>query len=86
MSAAMDWEVESGEGVRRWILLRPSGYEASIVVAGEELTARLCKRQECREAYALPPQAVPPPDIDDTVARVKNEIEERLESLESGHS
>jgi hypothetical protein len=82
----MEWVEQQSGGTRKLTCRRPSGYEASIVVTGRELTARLWKTTELRDTFALPPQELPPEEVEPTVARVKAEIESRLETLEDGHS
>jgi hypothetical protein len=83
---AMEWTEERSAGSRRWSCQRPSGYEASIVVAGTEVTARLWKAAECRDAFALPPLRLAAEEVEGTVQRVQAEIEARLDVIEDGHS
>jgi len=82
----VDWSEEMSGGLRRIVSLRPSGYEARIVVAGNNVSARLGKPEEDKDTFAVPPHSVPPTEIEPTVERLKAEIEEQLAVLESGHS
>jgi hypothetical protein len=82
----MEWEEERQGGSRELRCKRPSGYEAAIIVTGNELAARMWKARENRDTFALPPHEVPPDQVEDAVTRVKEEIESRLETLEDGHS
>ena len=84
--ADIEWKEERGTGLRRLVCLRPSGYEARILVFGNELSARLGKPQESRDTFAVAPHEVAAEDVEPTVERLKAEIESRLDTLESGHS
>jgi hypothetical protein len=81
-----DWEEERGAGLRRLICHRPSGYEARIVVAGNEVSARLWRPREGCDSFTLAPAEYPPGDVPGTVDRIRAEIEDRLDEIESGHS
>jgi hypothetical protein len=84
--ADIEWKEETGAGMRRLVCLRPSGYEARILVFGNELSARLGKPQENKDSFAVPPHAVPAEEVEPTVERLKAEIASRLDLLENGHS
>jgi hypothetical protein len=86
MDATIEWSDERMGRERKLSCHRPSGYEARILVAGNELSARLWKPHESRDSFVVSPRAYDDSEIERTVERVKAEIEQRLEKLESGHS
>jgi hypothetical protein len=85
-TSQVDWTEERSGGARRIVALRPSGYEARIVVVGNDVSARLGKPQESKDSFVVAPHGVPADEVEPTVERLKAEIEARLAQLESGHS
>ena len=82
----VEWREESSGDARRLIALGPGGYKARIEVVGDGISARLGKPQEDHDGFVLEAHGLPPDEMDATVERLKLEIEERFEVLESGHS
>lgn len=81
----IDWTEDRIGFSRRLTCVRTSGYEARIVVDGDQLSALLWKRSE-RAAFTVPALTCTPAEVDPLVERVKEQIAACLEELESGHS
>jgi hypothetical protein len=82
----VEWREEHSGDARRLIALGPGGYKARIEVAGDEVSARLGRPQEDHDGFVVEALGLPLDEVDATVERLKQEIEERFEVLESGHS
>jgi hypothetical protein len=81
----MEWVEQRRGGSRELTCKRPSGYEASIVVTGREVTARLSKARE-DNTFVPPAEALAAGDLEQVVTRLRAELESRIETLEDGHS
>jgi hypothetical protein len=82
----VEWREEQSGDARRLIALGHGGYKARIEVAGDEVSARLGRPQEDHDGFVVEAHGLPLDEVDATVERLKQEIEERFEVLESGHS
>jgi hypothetical protein len=82
----IEWREERSRDARRLIALGPGGYKARIEVAGDEVSARLGRPQEDHDGFVVEAHGLPLDEVDATVERLKQEIEQRFEELESGHS
>lgn len=82
----VEWREEHSGDARRLIALGPGGYKARIEVAGDGVSARLGRPQEDHDGFVVEAHGLPLDEVDATVERLKEEIEERFEVLESGHS
>jgi hypothetical protein len=86
MDPTIEWSDESTGRERKLSCHRPSGYEARILVSGNQLSARVWKPHEARDAFVVSPKSYADTEIEPTVSKVKAEIEQRLQQLENGHS
>ena len=81
-----EWNEEGSGSARTLHRHGPGGYQASILVEAGTVSGRLWKPQECHDSLTFPPESLAADQVDPTVRRIQQEIDSRIEELESGHS
>ena len=82
----LEWNEQRSGSSRTLSRCGPGGYQASILVDGGTVSGRLWKPLECHDSLSYPPEALAADQVDATVRRIQQEIDSRIEELESGHS